>query len=144
MNYHLTDLDELLLQVKSRHSREYLKEATYSYRAGAYRAAVTSTWIAICVDVIEKIRELSISGDAEATRVEQRLNSIQPHDVRGMLDFENDILRIAQEDLGILSLIEKMHLERIKDDRNICAHPTFSIDGVQFVPEPDMARSYIV
>jgi hypothetical protein len=144
MNYHLTDLDELLLQVKSRHSREYLKEAIYSYRAGAYRAAVTSTWIAICVDVIEKIRELSISGDAEATRVEQRLNSIQPHDVRGMLDFENDILRIAQEDLGILSLIEKMHLERIKDDRNICAHPTFSIDGVQFIPEPDMARSYIV
>ncbi|MFA0350761.1 hypothetical protein AB4486_28060, partial [Vibrio sp. 10N.222.55.C6] len=61
-----------------------------------------------------------------------------------MLDFENDILRVAQEDLGMLSLIEKMHLERIKEDRNICAHPTFSVDGTQFVPQPEMARSYIV
>ncbi|CAK1720218.1 conserved hypothetical protein [Vibrio crassostreae] len=140
----LTDLDGLLLQVRSKHSQEYLREAIISYRAGAYRAAVTSTWIAICVDVIEKTKELAISGDAEAIRVEQRLNGIQSHDVRGMLDFENDILRIAQEDLGMLSLIEKMHLERIKEDRNICAHPTFSVDGTQFVPQPEMARSYIV
>ncbi|HIE77724.1 MAG TPA: hypothetical protein EYP92_02705 [Candidatus Thioglobus sp.] len=61
-----------------------------------------------------------------------------------MFDFENDALRIAQEDLGIISLIEKTHLERIKDDRNICSHPTFSADGVQFVPQPEMARSHIV
>jgi hypothetical protein len=61
-----------------------------------------------------------------------------------MLDFENDLLRIANEDLGIISLIEKIHLERIKEDRNICAHPTFSVDGSQFVPPPELARSYIV
>jgi hypothetical protein len=144
MRNQLTDLDDLLLQVRNKHSQEYLREAIISYRAGAYRAAVTSTWIAICVDVIEKTKELAVGGDAEAVRVEQRLNGIQAHDVRGMLDFENDILRIAQEDLGMLSLIEKMHLERIKDDRNICSHPTFSADGIQFVPQPEMVRSYIV
>ncbi|MFA0350604.1 hypothetical protein AB4486_27265, partial [Vibrio sp. 10N.222.55.C6] len=59
----LTDLDGLLLQVRNKHSQEYLREAIISYRAGAYRAAVTSTWIAICVDVIEKTKELAISGD---------------------------------------------------------------------------------
>ena len=51
---------------------------------------------------------------------------------------------IAQEDLEIISLIEKTHLERIKKDRNICSHPSFSDDGVQFVPQPEMARSHIV
>ena len=60
-----------------------------------------------------------------------------------MLDFENDVLRIAYEDLGLISLIEKTHLERIKEDRNICAHPTFSLDGAQFIPPPEMVRSYI-
>lgn len=144
MNNNLTDLDDLFLKMRGSHAKVYLREAIISYRAGAYRAAVTSTWIAICVDIIEKIKELSISGDAEAARVEARLNSIQPNDVRGMLDFENHILEIAHEALGMLSLIERKHLERIKEDRNICAHPTFSIDGAQFVPQPEMARSYIV
>jgi len=30
------------------------------------------------------------------------------------------------------------------DDRNICAHPTFSFDGNQFVPSPELARGHIV
>lgn len=144
MNLQLSDLDELLQSVRNRYAKEYLKEAIIAYRAGAYRASVISTWISICVDIIQKIKELSIEEDAAAKQLEATLNAIQPTDIRGMLDFENDLLRIANEDLGIISLIEKVHLERIKEDRNICAHPTFSVDGSQFVPPPELARSYIV
>ncbi|PKG55245.1 hypothetical protein [Shewanella sp. GutDb-MelDb] len=144
MNLQLSDLDELLQSVRNRYSQEYLREAVIAYRAGAYRAAVTSTWISICVDVIQKIKELSVGGDAAAAKLEVKLDAIQPSDVRGMLDFENDILRIAHEELGVISLIEKTHLERVKEDRNICSHPTFSTDGSQFVPSPELARSYIV
>ena len=90
--------------------------------------------------------EVTASGQLQSFKNadEATLNAIQPTDVRGMLDFENDLLRIANEDLGIISLIEKIHLERIKEDRNVCAHPTFSADGSQFVPPPELARSYIV
>lgn len=144
MNLQLSDLDELLQSVRNKYAQEYLKEAIIAYRAGAYRASVISTWISICVDIIQKIKELSIGEDAAAKQLEATLNAIQPTDVRGMLDFENDLLRIANEDLGIISLIEKIHLERIKEDRNVCAHPTFSADGSQFVPPPELARSYIV
>lgn len=143
MHNQLTDLDELLSKVKGRFSKEYLREAITSYRSGAYRAAVTSTWISICIDIIEKTRELAIGGDAEAIKIENRLRNITPNDFKSMLDFENDVLRIAYEDLGLISLIEKTHLERIKEDRNICAHPTFSLDGAQFTPHPEMVRSYI-
>ncbi|HIE77723.1 MAG TPA: hypothetical protein EYP92_02700 [Candidatus Thioglobus sp.] len=45
MTNQLSDLDELLQKVRNRNSKEYLKEAITSYRAGAYRAAVTSTWM---------------------------------------------------------------------------------------------------
>ena len=144
MNLQLSDLDELLQSVRNKYAQEYLKEAIIAYRAGAYRASVISTWISICVDIIQKIKELSIGEDAAAKQLEATLNAIQPTDVRGMLDFEKDLLRIANEDLGIISLIEKIHLERIKEDRNVCAHPTFSADGSQFVPPPELARSYIV
>lgn len=144
MKNQLTDLDELLFDVKNSHSKEYLREAIISYRAGAYRAAVTSTWIAICVDVIQKILELANAGDQEAIKLESRLHGINPNDVSGMLTFEKDILRIAQEDLEIISLIERNQLERIQLDRNICAHPTFSPDGIQFIPKSELARAYIV
>ncbi|MDH2306306.1 MULTISPECIES: hypothetical protein [Providencia] len=144
MEYQLTDLDELLSGVKNLHSKGYLKEAIVSYRAGAYRAAVTSTWIAICVDVIQKILELANTGDPEAIKLKSQLDNINSNNVAGMLSFEKDILKVAQEDLEIISLIERTQLERIQFDRNICAHPTFSPDGVQFVPKSELVRAYIV
>lgn len=144
MALQLTDLDELCQMVRNSNSKTYLKEAITSYRAGAYRAAVTLTWIAVCVDIVEKIRELSLGNDAPARAIEVRLNGILPTDVVGMLAFERQVLDIACNELELISPIEKAHLERLKDDRNVCAHPTFSTDGTQFSPLPEVARAYIV
>jgi hypothetical protein len=140
----LSDLDELAQKVRNSYSKNYLCEAIVSYRAGAYRAAIISTWISVCIDIIEKVRELSVSDDGAAKAIEKRLKGIQSSDIAGMLSFERDILNIACDQLQLISTIEKSHLERLKDDRNICAHPTFSQDGSQFSPSPELTRSYIV
>ncbi|GAK61608.1 hypothetical protein U27_01509 [Candidatus Vecturithrix granuli] len=55
---YLSDLDELVQQVREEKSRTYITEAIKSYRAGAYRAAIVSTWIAVVYDIILKLREL--------------------------------------------------------------------------------------
>jgi len=144
MALQLSDLDELNKRTRSISSRSHLNEAIISYRAGAYRASIITTWIAVCVDIIEKTRELSVGDDNKAKEIERKLDSIQPTDVKGMQDFENNILTIACEDLDLISHIEKSHLERLKLDRNICAHPTFSPDGEQYNPLPELTRSYIV
>lgn len=144
MALQLTDLDELCQIVRNSNSKVYIKEAITAYRAGAYRAAVTLTWIAVCVDIIEKVRELSQGNDAAARAIETRLNGILPTDVVGMLAFERQILDIACDELELISPIEKAHLELLKNDRNVCAHPTFSTDGTQFSPLPEVARAYIV
>ena len=111
MRNQLSDLDELLQKVRNRNSKEYLKEAITSYRAGAYRAAVTSTWIAICVDLIEKVKELSVSNDSAAKKVEDQFSGIQSNDVKGMLNFENDILRIYQ---SLMKLRNKLKYDQIR------------------------------
>ncbi|WMS92920.1 hypothetical protein [Pseudoalteromonas sp. HL-AS1] len=144
MSLQFSDLDELLSKVRNTHAKKYFNEAIVAYRAGAYRASVISTWIAICVDVIEKVRELSVSNDAVAKAIEIKLEAIQPNNFAGMQAFEKDILTYACDELEIISHIEKAHLERIKDDRNVCAHPTFSADGRQFTPSPELTRAYIV
>ncbi len=58
-NLRLTDLDELVLTVRDKVSLSYILEAVNTYRAGAYRAAIVSTWIAVSYDIIAKIRELN-------------------------------------------------------------------------------------
>lgn len=72
------------------------------------------------------------------------MNGIQPADVAGMLAFEREILDIACDELEFITPIEKTHLEVLKFDRNVCAHPTFSVDGNQFTPSPELTRAYII
>ncbi|RVT48317.1 hypothetical protein EMM73_03225 [Rheinheimera sediminis] len=126
------------------HAKNYINESIAAYRTGAYRASLITTWIAVCVDIIEKIKELSLSDDPAAKQLEKQLDSIKPDDPKAMLAFERDILNIACDQLQLISTIEKLHLDRLKDDRNICAHPTFSDDGSQFTPLAELALAYIV
>ncbi|TCV87499.1 hypothetical protein [Sulfurirhabdus autotrophica] len=144
MKLHLTNLDELIQKVRNVHAKNYINESIAAYRNGAYRASLITTWIAVCVDIIEKIRELSLSEDPAAKKLEEQLDKIQPNDPNSMLSFERDILNVACDELQLISTIEKSHLERLKDDRNICAHPTFSDDGSQFTPPAELALAYIV
>lgn len=46
------DLDELTLRCRDEKAREHISEAVASYRVGACRAAIVTTWIAVCFDVI--------------------------------------------------------------------------------------------
>ncbi len=62
----LADIEALILKCNSDRSKSFISEATKCYRAGAYRAAIVSTWIAIVFDLTDKIRELALSGDGEA------------------------------------------------------------------------------
>jgi hypothetical protein len=48
-----------------RRARSYLREAVDCYNAGLYRAAIVTTWVAVVFDLIEKIRELALSGDQD-------------------------------------------------------------------------------
>lgn len=144
MNRHLSNLDEILEEVRNPYSKEYVREAISAYRSGAYRASLVTIWVAVCVDIVEKIIELSIGGDGSAKKIHDELEKIKPDDFLSMMKFEREILNYACEDLEIISHIEKTHLERLKDDRNICAHPTISSESRQFSPNAELALSYIV
>jgi hypothetical protein len=144
MEIMLTDLDELLERTHNLTSKKHINEAIISYRAGAFRSAIISSWIAVCVDIIEKIKELNTSEDSEAKIIVERLDKISPSDVKAMLNFENELLEMAHNKFEFISFIEKSHLERLKEDRNICAHPNFSAENMQFNPSAELVRSYIV
>ena len=73
----LSDLDELVLRCRSEGAKDYIQEAVSSYKVDAYRVCIVAIWTAVVFDFVDKIRELNISGSAEAkqwvNRYEQEL-----------------------------------------------------------------------
>ncbi len=144
MQNHLTDLDELLEDVRSGSSQEYISEAIRCYRAGAYRSAIITTWVAVCIDIIEKIRELGSEGDKGAKPLKKKFDDLRENQINIFLEHERSLLTYAYDDLAIISNDESKILKRIKDDRNLCAHPSFLDGGQSVLITAESARYHIV
>lgn len=137
----LADIEALTLECRSETSREYISEAVLCYQAGAYRASIVGTWIAVAFDLIDKIRELAISGDEGAKEIEDRFKSYiaqidegNNQGFKSALEFERDILATARDKLQILDQQQYIDLKRLADDRNRCAHPSFQRLGEPYRP----------
>ena len=145
MSYTLTDLDELVLTVRDKTSRDYIHEAIIAYRNRAYRAAVVSSWIALTYDIISKIRELAGQGDIAAGVVVDDLdNAISNRNFERFQRVENMLLQKAKEDFELIDPREYEDLNRLKNDRNECAHPAFTVETTLFAPNPELVRTHIV
>lgn len=144
MSYGLVDLDELILKCRSEEARGHIAEAVASYRGGAYRAAIVSTWIGICFDIISKFRELALAGDKAAEQKVEELERIRKsHDPSAALGFEKKLLVVARDTLELISPLEFDDLLRVQEDRNRCAHPSLSAEGEFFAPPAELARLHI-
>ncbi|NMO14210.1 hypothetical protein HPC49_28835 [Pyxidicoccus fallax] len=141
----LSDLDELALRVRDADSKVLFLEAVQAYRAGAYRSAVTSVWIAVVFDTISKLRELNLSGDKNAaTFVKNLEKAIEQKEIRSLQDIERTILDVAESQFELLGPHERSDLERLQSDRNLCAHPALLADGQIFQPTPELVRTHLV
>lgn len=141
----LTDLDELVAECPDPRSRKYVSESVKCYKAGAYRSAVVSCWIAVAFDIVDKIRELSAIGDAMAQEVIARFDTARQNgDLRAALAFEKELLPLARDKFQFISHIEFIDLERLLADRNRCAHPSMVSDTEVFEASAELAPLHIV
>lgn len=146
----IADIEALTLRCRSDQSKSYIGEANQCYRAGAYRAAIVSTWVAVVFDLIDKIRDLSVSGDANAIALEHKLttyisqlNSGNQQGTSNALSFERNILATCRNKLQFFDQQQYVDLERLREDRHRCAHPSFQQVGVPYSPSAEQARLHI-
>ncbi|MDP9874060.1 hypothetical protein [Agrobacterium tumefaciens] len=145
MQLHLTDLDALTLTVRQPLSRSYIQEAIQAYRSGSYKAAIVAVYVAVTFDIISKIRELGEGGDAKALAFVATFDAnVRENNTKKLLEIEGKLLDTAEAEFEFLDPITKRHFDRLKQDRNLCAHPAFTADGQLFMPEPELVRLYIV
>ena len=140
----LADLDELILSCRDHKARAYLAEAVSSYKVGAFRAAIVGTWIAVCFDFIDKLRELALSGDKQAEKqVEELEKTRKSGDVAKALKFERELLVLARDTFEVISHLEYIDLDRLQADRNRCAHPSLVSEDQAYAPSAELARTHI-
>lgn len=139
------DLDILLTRIRNAQSKVYFLDAVKAYKAGALRASLTSAWVALVYDLISKYRELSALGDAAATTFIQSWdNATAAHDIKKLLQLEGSVIDDATNNTQVVNRIAGMHLERLREDRHLCAHPAFSAEAELFEPSPELVRLHLV
>lgn len=142
----LSDLDELILCCRNERARSYIREAVACYKAGAFRASIVSTWTAVCYDYIQKVHDLQLAGSTQATQDAEILAKIRSNSGRSYtesLKFEREVLVSAFKKYELLTSLEFHDLERLREDRNRCAHPTMQSEEEPYTPTPELARTHL-
>jgi hypothetical protein len=141
----LHSLDEMVIVVRDLESKRLAQEAVTAYQAGAYRASILSIWVAVCADIISKLRELAGGGDMAALAEVKSLDAyIKVKDLKKLQQFENGLIELANDKFGMLLPHEAIDLDRLRQDRHLCAHPAFVTDSSLFSPTPELVRAHLV
>jgi hypothetical protein len=139
------ELDVLLMRIREPETKKYFSDAIRSYKSGALRPAISAAWVAIVYDFIAKYRELAGAGDNAARAfITEWDTATQNSAVEKLLKLEGSILDHATAKTQIINAVTKRQLERIREDRHLCAHPAFSTEAQLFEPIPELARLHLV
>lgn len=143
----MLDLEDLVNRVVNPDVRPLVREAHRCYATGAARAAIVLTWTAVCADLVHKIEVLKEEGEADARDLAQDVERAQQPGqadaVNIMLSVERTILDVAEK-LELIDRTHKTQLERLREDRHLCAHPSLRPMGELYVPTPEYARAHLV
>lgn len=140
----ITDIDSLASKVHNSNSRRYIIEAIDSFRVGSYRASILSTWVAVTFDLLQKIKDIAaIDGGDAKTFIDSFNEHVAKNTIDKLLKTEREILATAQR-FELISNREFYELEKLRNDRHFCAHPSFSTDEDLFQPSAEQVRSNIV
>lgn len=140
----LVDLDAELIRIRDFRSRLYFSDALKAYRAGAFRAAISSAWVALAYDLLRKYRELNGLGDQEArTFLTTWDNAVQAKDVAKLLESERALLDHAHLKTGIIDAMGLRTLKRLYDDRHLSAHPAFANQDELYEPTDELVRTHL-
>lgn len=144
MSEFLIDLDELVLRCKDDEARKYIAEAVACYRAGAFRACIVTTWIAVVYDFVHKLRQLELTGDKNAIIKLQEFEKARNEETpEHALKFERNILEWARNEFEFLSAMQYDDLVRLQMDRNRCAHPSMISADEVYQPPAELARYHL-
>ncbi|MFI7048933.1 hypothetical protein [Streptosporangium sandarakinum] len=143
----MLDLEGQIHRIWNPDVRPLMEEALRCYHAGAFRAGIGQTWIAVVADLTEKIVRLADEGEGAAKEFHRQLETSQgiglaADGVTAMQNLERGILDTAAK-LELIDTITARELERLRQDRHLCVHPSLRRLGETYQPLPESARAHM-
>ncbi|MCZ0990392.1 hypothetical protein [Streptomyces diastatochromogenes] len=143
----MLNLEERITRVWHQEVRPLVADAYRCHSTGTPRAAIVATWTAVCADIIHKLYQLAEDGDGTAAEVVKKIEAARSkadaEAVKTMQQVESKLLQNAL-DLELIDFIEHRQLERLQQDRHLCAHPSLRPLGDVFAPSGEYARAHLV
>lgn len=127
--------------------RPLAAEAASCYNTGSVRASIVMVWVAVCADITAKMLLLAEDGDPKAIAFQQELLGAQQKGltkdgINAMQEIEKKILDTAFE-AELIDSFAKRDLDRIREDRHLCAHPSPRDGALTYIPRSEVARSHL-
>lgn len=114
----LSDMEELLGRVSAAGIADFLREALACYGAGAHRACIVMTFIAVFEDLRQKTKAIA-SVNSDAHLISNQIEAL----ASGQKPFENQLVDQLQAK-GLITALQAQRLKQIIDHRNKAAHPS--------------------
>lgn len=114
----LTDMEELLERIASAEVKSFMREALACYSAGAYRACIVLSFIAVFEDLRAKVRAAA-PLNADAKVISTAIETL----AAGQKPFETDLVN-RMKSKKLLTELQAQQLIQIIDRRNKAAHPS--------------------
>lgn len=139
----MIEIQEMLENSKDELAKAYINEAIQCYDIGAYRACINLTWQAVYVNIVYKIKSLSLQDTNAQNFIKTLEQLIENQNGKQLSAIESDILDIDKQGINIITKDILVDLKRLKEDRNRCSHPNININDEAYIPSKDLTKSHL-
>lgn len=140
----IQEIEELRDRIQIPETREYMDEVLSNFYTGSYRSAIILLYITVLRDIYCKLESLrDLYNDRQA---EEILDKIDKKLVTSPKNSEWEVNLVDQSNQRekLVSDIAREHIESLRKERNICAHPVKGLGDSLYRPSRDVVKAFIV
>ena len=140
-NIEISKLEKSISQNKT---KSYFAEILSSFYNGNYRAAVTLLYSVVVCDLVLKLHELKDRfNDSRAQGILTKIENLQESNPTSP-DWERVIIDEMFNSRYVLDSSAKIHIEALRNERNLCAHPVLKHNLELFTPTKEVVFAHII
>lgn len=136
-------IENSIEKINSEQTKIYFKEVSSSYYNNNYRAAVVTLYSVVINDILQKLEVLDeIYSDSVAKDILTEIRTFQENNPNSP-DWEKDIIEKVKTRTSLIDNVDYAHVQALKNDRHLCAHPVISKDEKLYTPNKETVASHI-
>ena len=140
----IQEIEELRDRIQIPETREYMDEVLSNFYTGSYRSAIILLYITVLRDIYCKLESLrDVYNDRQAEEILDKIDKKLVNSPKNS-DWEVNLVDQSNQGEKLVSDIAREHIESLRKERNICAHPVKELGDSLYRPSRDVVKAFIV